>query len=583
MSEQTATVSALRRPITGNASYWPEVVAVGLVTAVAFLSLQLYLRNVNIDTTNGLWKSIDVRRWIDDPSWQRVDFSNVLYYPVEALFCSLLERFGVFPGQIWRQMAVLNGLAGGVGAAVVYVFTLRWLRSRLVAALTTVLYVGSGFYLLLSVINEDIMPGAVLVLIASLLACAWFAQPTRGRIAIVAGIFSVAWLWQWALLFPSLPAMLLALFVARGSWTERFLRPAWFVAAMAAVPVAITVLFCLAGNSEAKPIARFLFRVFWAGKGVGTGWGGFTWTKVLLAWVGAAESVLGAENVGSLDALHGDPVAFEMRVGALILVALAAALVMYAWTHRRDPRVLAALSVLGGTLLAGTVFNLYAQPQDPQMVISVMIWTVPGWALVANTIIALKAVRPPWRQAAIVLRPMLVLALLWPLAYNVRALAAQRGLDAVWEGIAEGLAARFDPDRTVFLYQGFEGVITWQFAMLGGDYIDIDNLPPASAATRSFKYMDVTTPRILHRDWTTEQVTDAVKERIDAALDRGYQVVAGPAFLGPESAWVNSFTTVAKPEVPEAVWDMIGRNYRLEPAFTDAQGETFAVLSRRND
>jgi len=176
-----------------------------------------------------------------------------------------------------------------------------------------------------------------------------------------------------------------------------------------------------------------------------------------------------------------------------------------------------------------------------------------------------------------------VLALLWPLAYNVRALAAQRGLDAVWEGIAEGLSARFDPDRTVFLYQGFEGVITWQYAMLGGDYINIKSLPPASAATRSFKYMDITSARILNRDWTTEQVTDVVKERIDAALDRGYQVVAGPAFLGPESAWINSFTTVAKPEVAKTVWDMIRRDYRLEPAYTDAQGETYALLSRRND
>lgn len=583
MSEEAATVSVSRRPIVGTPSRWPEVVAVGLAVAVALLGLQLYLRNANIDTTNGLWKSIDVRRWIDDPSWQRLDFSNILYYPIEALFSCLLERLGVFPGQIWRQMTVLNGLAGGAGAAVVYVFTLRWLRSRAVAALTTVLYVGSGFYLLLSVISEDIMPGAVLVLIASLLACAWFAQPTRSRIAVVAVIFSVAWLWQWALLFPSLPAMLLALFIARGSLTERFLRPAWFVIAMSGVPVAITVLYRLAGHGAVGTMAQFLFRVFWAGKGVGTGWGGFTWPKVILAWAGAAESVLGAENVGSWDAWHTDPIGFEMLVGSLILIVLAIAIAAYAWKHRRDPRVPVAVSVFGGTLLSGTIFNLYAQPQDPQMVISVMIWTVPGWALLAYSIMTLKGARPPWRQLATVVRPILILAVLWPIAYNVRTLAAQRGLDTVWEGIAEGLAARFDPDRSVFLYQGFEGVITWQFAMLGGDYVEVKSLPPASAAKRSFKYMDVTSPRILHRDWTTEEVVDAVKQRIDAALDRGYQVVAGPAFLGPESAWVNSFTTVAKPEVPKAVWAMISANYKVEPAFTDVAGETFALLRRRDN
>ncbi len=176
-----------------------------ILAASLLIFLQIYLQNVHIATTNGLWKSIIVRQWIAHPSWSLIDDANALYFPVQMLSCELLERLGIFSDQIWRQLAVLNGLFGGLGAAAVYVFTLRWLNSRATAILATALYGGSGFYVLLSVIDEDIMPGAVLVLIATLLACAWFAEPIPRRIGIVATIFTVGLLWEWRLIFPRLP------------------------------------------------------------------------------------------------------------------------------------------------------------------------------------------------------------------------------------------------------------------------------------------------------------------------------------------------------------------------------------------
>jgi len=558
-----------------------EAAATGIAIAVLLLLFQVYLQNVHIATTNGLWKSIVVRRWIAHSSWQLLDDANVLYFPIQMLSCELLERLGIFPGQIWRQLAVLNGIAGGAGATAVYLFTLRWLQSRPAALLATVLYAGSGFYLLLSVIDEDIMPGAVLVLIATLLACAWFAQPNPRRIFIVALVFTLGWLWEWRLIFPTLPAMLLALFIARGRLGQRFSRPAWFIAAMFPTPLLIAALFRLERAGGDHATLGLIYRMFWAGKAVGTGWGGFTWRKVMFAWVGMTESILGARNVSDWDVWLSPPIHTESLVASAILVALAVILCIYAWRRRTDPIVVNAAAILGGTLLAGTVFNLYSQPQDPQMVINVMIWTVPAWGLIACGIVGTRPASHVWRRSLTMTRPLLILAALAPTAYNVSALAAQRGLDPIWEGLARSLEQCFAPSRTVYLYQGFEGIITWQSVLEQREYAGTDSLHAPAPANQHFKWIDATTPTIMHPAWSAEQVAMVIKRSIDAALDLDYQVVAGPAYLAPEQAWAGSFATVARPDVPQAIYAMIATNYVLKPAFTDPHGGTYAILTRR--
>ena len=52
--------------------------------------------------------------------------------------------------------------------------------------LAALFHLGCGTFLLLGVINEDIMPGYTLVLIAMLLAGLWFDQPNYRRVAMVA-------------------------------------------------------------------------------------------------------------------------------------------------------------------------------------------------------------------------------------------------------------------------------------------------------------------------------------------------------------------------------------------------------------
>ena len=44
------------------------------------------------------------------------------------------------------------------------------------------------------------------------LAGLWFDRPTHGRVAIAVGaLFTLGWLVEWRLIFPTLPALVLAL------------------------------------------------------------------------------------------------------------------------------------------------------------------------------------------------------------------------------------------------------------------------------------------------------------------------------------------------------------------------------------
>ena len=52
---------------------------------------------------------------------------------------------------------------------------------------------------------------------------------------------------------------------------------------------------------------------------------------------------------------------------------------MVLWPRRHEPRLRAVAIVFLGTLGAGQVLNLYAQPQDPQMQINVMPWLTVAW------------------------------------------------------------------------------------------------------------------------------------------------------------------------------------------------------------
>jgi hypothetical protein len=557
---------------------WGVAVLVWLLVSGLLLAFEAYLQNAHIETANGLWDSVELRRWIADPRWETLDLGNAIYLPVYGVLCKALTRLGVFPDLLWRQMAVLDALFAALGLAGVYLFVVAWLRDRAVALLAVVLYGGSGFYLLCSIEDEWDMPSQSFILFATLLACAWFARPRVWRIAAVAILFSISWLFEWRFLFPALPPMLLALFLAPGRFRQRIVRPALFVVFMSLPPLGLTAAYLVTGGATLDRAAAFLIRLFWVGKGMGTGWGGFAAVKAPLAAAGVGESFVGARNIDYGRWTTWPAVGMEIICGLIICLSLLVVALRYAWRNRTNDTVVIASILLGGTLVGGSVFNLYSQPQDPQMLINVMIWTVPAWALVAKA--ALGRPIPVTEGLGLTgngqqrrrwwLRPLLIALALAPTAYNISVMAQQRGRDSEYLGLVSRLGQRFDPRRTVFLYHGFEGIFAWQFASWDGSWCQPSPPPPAPTPRPTFKMIDVTAIPVNHPDWSVDRQVGELKRQIDAALDGGYQIVAGPELGESDALWVNSFLTVAPAAVPQAMRRMIEATFVLTPVHDDA-------------
>jgi len=140
-------------------------IMLSLVAFSILLSFQLYVDNVFIVTTNGLWKSIVVRQWADDPDLVNLDLANFFYFPVYGQLIRLLDALGIFTGLTWKQMAVLNAAFAAIILGCIYYWISSIFKSRLIGLLTALFYLGSGHFLTLSVINEDIMPSYFFVLV----------------------------------------------------------------------------------------------------------------------------------------------------------------------------------------------------------------------------------------------------------------------------------------------------------------------------------------------------------------------------------------------------------------------------------
>src|SRR5471030_969463 len=214
---------------------WVDTIVVGVVAALAIVWFGQWLDNGHYSTTNGLWKSTLVAEWKADFSTGRIDASNYLYFPLTAALGRLLDLAGVHVGVAWRQLVVINGLFGGLAVSFVYWMVRRLTGRRDVALFASLFHLGGAFFLSLAVSDEDILPSYTLVLVSMTMASVWFAAPRAWQVACVAAFFTLGWLVEWRLMFPTLPPLLLALALSRGTLLRRAVRVVLFLAVMVGI------------------------------------------------------------------------------------------------------------------------------------------------------------------------------------------------------------------------------------------------------------------------------------------------------------------------------------------------------------
>ena len=575
---------------TGNcasATEKPSALIAGafMVTIVGFsilLSFQLYVDNVFIVTTNGLWKSVVVRQWADNPDIVNLDIANLLYFPAYGQLTRLLDALSVFVGLTWKQMAVLNAAFAAIILGCIYYWISSIFKSRLIGLLTVLFYMGSGHFLMLSVINEDILPSYFFVLIAMMLASVWFGAATAPRIFAVALIFSIGWLFEWRLLFPVVLPMLLALWVSAHGWRQRLAWCLEFILGLCILPLIITVGVAILSELNFAAATAFFVRLFWVGKGIGTGWAGFSLTKLHLTWVGIAESLVGGRCVQSADWINYLANIWEVFAGTLLALILAGVSIRYVWQRRSDASTMAHFIIFGGTFIGGEVFNFYSQPQDPQMQLTVMSWIIPAWGVLMTLWLA-----PDNRileNAPNIIKngsaPVIfaIVFSLFPMVNTVPVIAGYRGGNAQYLEILTRLKQKFDMTETVFLYLGFDALIPWQFTNWSATWPDVDHLPPAPASIPKFKWISITDEMIKYPGRTPEQQATELRRKINLALSLGYHVVTNNLWLFPEKKWTETTGTISRPETPLAIRRMLLQTYHADEVYVDpAEGSFFEI------
>jgi len=559
-----------------------DAIMVIIVTFAILLSFQLYVDNVFIVTTNGLWKSIVVRQWADNPDIVNLDLANLFYFPVYGQLTRLLDALGVFTGQTWKQMAVLNAVFGAIILGCIYYWISSIFKNRLIGLLTVLFYMGSGHFLTLSVINEDIMPSYFFVLVAMMLASVWFGAATAPRIIVVALIFSIGWLFEWRLLFPVVPPMLLTLCVSARCWKQRLAWCLEFILSLCILPLIITVWVASLSNLNFAAAISFFGRLFWVGKGIGTGWAGFSLTKLHLTWAGIAESLIGGRYLQSGDWINYLVTIWEVFSGTLLVLILAGISIHYVWQRRNDASTLAHFIIFGGTFIGGEVFNFYSQPQDPQMQLTVMPWIIPAWGVLMKVWLApgnriLEKVPGSYKSEMIPVISALVFSL-FPMVNTVPVIAGERGGNAKYLEILTHLEQKFDLSETVFLYMGFDELIPWQFANWSASWPDVDHLPQAPASNPKFKWISITDEMIKYPGRAPEQQAMELRRKIDLTLSLGYRVVTNNLLLFPEKKWTEITGTISRPETPLAMRRMLLQTYHADEVYVDPiEGSFFEI------
>jgi hypothetical protein len=536
-----------------------------LVLSFAVLAaLILHIDDPQALTSNGVFKAVTIKRWLAEPARGTLDHSNYLYYPFMAFLCHALDLLGVLPGDPRHQLPLINSFFASLCLCIVYLLVRHLTGSRALAWASALFHLAGAFFLNLAISNEDILPSYTLLLASMALASVWFVEPTARRVAIVSIVFALAWLFEWRLMFPTLPALVLALAIGPGPVWVRLGRILLFLAVMVGVAEVVMLLWGSQHNNAGR-----VSDLLWTGKGVGEGWAGFSEVKVTLLLVGISQYLVRGANIAtpSVVPLMWD----EILIVSLFIAVVAALSIAILWRDRASPKARVLAAIFGITFAAGEALNLYSQPQDPQMQINVMAWLTVGWALVLA-----EGIR--WRLLPVVGTAMSATVAL--LVFNVSKMPPP-GQDSAWRRSLERIERDTDLSRTVFLLFGFEQAVSEKFYQWDGDWDYFENLGPAPAPKPKFKLLAVVSGPVHRPKATGTELANELRSQIERTLDLGYDVLANSVWDTDEALLADGLATIADAEKASAIYRMLHDNYVGTLSFTDPTAGRYYRLTRK--
>jgi len=510
--------------------------------ATIYLVAVVEMDNTNIGTTNGLWKTPAVRGW-EKGTGHKLDSGEWLYQPLYGVLCRAIPEGWVSYGThgpvvTFRKMAMFNALFGGLASAAVFLMAMRFLRSIPASAVAALAHGCAAFVILNSINSEDILPAYGFFV---LMTFCLFAFLDGDRAAYLAGAglcCAMLTLLHWTLMIPALAGVTaVGVLAAIGNW-----RRAWWLPVFFAVFLTLLQLFAIVfgpskqggwelGSLESKtgavPFEKIasVLDILRPTKTTPNGYLGLRWNKVVSAFVGIGNYLLGGRNIGDNRYAFSDPnILGRMRISwAFAAVTLAA----LTWAAIRRDRT-RSLAIFGLAVFAmGQMEHLYSQPQDPQSQIE------PMFATMLGVIVILEALG---RMRFLTLA--MGAAFLLEGSDNARQMLASRGQDSRSMKQSNELAQLFSPDNTVIVSQGWEEWNTWVYSeTFGGD-----------SPRYLTQNIGLFNGFIQHLGATPAEAADLMAKQIDHALAQGQRVVANVVWVGSREDFAYSLSTLTSIE-----------------------------------
>lgn len=471
-------------PFLGARPNRREELSTGAITfavSMLFLIIGLLLVQTTVfSTTNGLWKLIDARAWAEGNG--RLVPANFTFTAVAAAIYMVSEFFGILPT---RGLAIWNSINIALASGLLSVLFMRITQRRLVSILLGIFFALSGGGLTHSLGSEDIA-GAIpaIVIIFILMSSGSISSFTKGRLFALSLSLAYVHLWEWRAALPIYLALFVVL-LSEKPWrnVQKHLR-IWvrivlvWIFALAVTYVLVSLVFRLPGFDlgvfERYPFLQiigdslflgnypvFLYllgfvAILWSGKGVGSIWGGFTEEKLSFEIIGLIEVLLGGRNIGSLE--------ISYPIWMLIAVTLIYGFAIWgAYGSIRSAQFRAFGLFLIVYFLGSALFNIYAQPQDPQMQVTVLPATVClaslGIAEALNQrgsgVSRLRAVSVVGSAAA-----MIGLSIV-SFQGDFISFSKTAGADSNYGQQAESFLNQVEDESSVIFGNGWEGEVTW--------------------------------------------------------------------------------------------------------------------------
>jgi hypothetical protein len=449
--------------------------------SMIFLIVGLLLVQTTVfSTTNGLWKLIDARAWVEGNG--RLVPANFTFTAVAAAIYVVSELFGILPT---RGLAIWNSMNIAFASGLLSVLFLRITRGKLVSIFLGLFFALSGGGLTHSLGSEDIagaLPAIVAIFI--LISRGPISGFTNRRLVALSLALAYVHLWEWRAALPIYLA-LFVLLLSEKPWRDAQ-KQLWvwsriifvWIFALAVTYVVVSLVFRLPGFDlgvfERYPFLQiigdsfflgnypvFLFllgfaSIIWSGKGVGSIWGGFTEEKFSFEILGLIEVLLGGRNLGSLEISY--PI--WLLIAALWVYSFA---IWGSYASIVRPQFRALGLYLVSYFLGSALFNLYSQPQDPQMQITALPATLGLVSLAYADILQRIQVKPKEFLSSSFGASVLTLCCVSIFSFqgSLNALVSTTNTDLSYQEKAEATIDLSTAASMVFFGNGWENEVTW--------------------------------------------------------------------------------------------------------------------------